>query len=225
VSGNGGNIRLGTNALATNLLLLRNGAQIATDAAGTAQQGGNGGNINVNAQFIVAIPTENSDITANAVKGSGGNVNINAQGLFGTQLRPRQTSSSDITASSDLGRSGNVAINTPGIDPGKDLGELPVVPTDATKQISQTCNTDRVDNKLYITGNGGHPPTTDDLLTNDVIWLDARGVTASAEPLQGRIEKLPQPAVGWVFDGKGRVTLMASKEEKLGTTNVVCPNR
>jgi filamentous hemagglutinin family protein len=233
-SGNGGNIRIGNNTPSTNLLLLRNGAQIATDAAGTAQQGGNGGNININSQFIVAIPTENSDITANAVKGSGGNVNINAQGLFGTQLRPRQTSNSDITASSELGRSGNIVINTPGIDPGKDLGELPTVPTDATKQISQTCNTDRVDNKLYVTGNGGHPPTTDDLLTNDVIWLDARMVAAPAvvartqplaEPLQGRIEKLPQPAVGWVFDGRGRVTLVASKEGTVGTTNVVCPNR
>ena len=238
VSGNGGNISIGnrpnTNLPTTNLLTLRRGASIATNASGTTQQGGNGGNINVNAQFIVAIPTENSDITANAVKGNGGNVNISAQGVFGTQLRPRQTSNSDITASSDLGQSGNVAINTPGIDPGKNLGELPVVPTDATRQISQTCNTDRVENKLYITGNGGHPPTTDDLLTNDVIWLDPRMVAAPtvvartqplAEPLQGRIEKLPQPAVGWVFDGKGKVTLMASKEGEVRTTNVVCPNR
>jgi filamentous hemagglutinin family protein len=235
VSGNGGNVRIGNNTSSptTDLLLLRRGAQIVTNASGTPQQGGNGGNININAQFIVAIPTENSDITANAVKGNGGNVNINAQGVFGTQLRPRQTSTSDITASSDLGRSGNIVINTPGIDPGKDLGELPTVPTDATKQIAQTCNTDRVDNKLYITGNGGHPPTTDDLLTNDVIWLDARMVAAPAvartqplaEPLQGKIQKLPQPAVGWVLDGKGKVTLIASKEGDVKTTNVVCPNR
>ncbi len=226
VSGNGGNIRIGNNSNSptTDLLLLRRGAQIVTNASGTPQQGGNGGNINVNAQFVVAVPTENSDITANAVKGDGGNVNINAQGLFGTQLRLRQTSNSDITASSDLGRSGNIVINTPGIDPGKDLGELPVVPTDASRQISQTCNTDRVDNKLYITGNGGHPPTTDDLLTNDVIWLDARGVNApTVASIQS--EKLPQPAVGWVFDGKGRVTLMASKEGDVRTNNVVCPNR
>jgi filamentous hemagglutinin family protein len=230
VSGNGGNIRIGNNPSSptTDLLLLRSGAQIVTNASGTPQQGGNGGNINVNARFIVAVPTENSDITANAVKGSGGNVNINAQGLFGTQLRPRQTSNSDVTASSDLGRSGNVAINTPGIDPGKDLGELPTVPTDATKQIAQTCNTDRVDNKFYVTGQGGHPPTTDDLLTNDVIWLDPRVVARTqplAEPLQRKIEKLPQPTVGWLFDGKGKVTLMASKEENRRTTNVVCPNR
>ncbi len=224
-SGNGGNIQIGSNTPSTNLLLLRNGAQIATDATGTAQQGGNGGNININSQFIVAVPTENSDITANAVKGSGGNVNISAQGLFGTQLRLRQTSNSDITASSDLGRSGNVAINTPGIDPGKDLGELPTVPTDATKQISQTCNTDRVDNKFYVTGSGGHPPTTDDLLTNDVVWLDPRVAKASAVVGTRSIQKSLQPTVGWVFDGRGKVTLMASKEGDMRTTNVICPNR
>jgi filamentous hemagglutinin family protein len=230
VSGNGGNVRIGNrpnaNLPTTNLLTLRRGATIATNASGTPQQGGNGGNININAQFIVAVPTENNDITANAVKGRGGNVSINAQGLFGIQLRPRQTSNSDITASSDLGQSGNVAINTPGIDPAKDLSELPTVPTDPTKQISQTCSTDRVDNKFYVTGQGGHPPNAEDLLTNDVLWLDARVVTAPAivartEPIQ----QLPQSTVGWVFDGQGKVTLMASAEGAAATTKVTCPNR
>lgn len=51
-------------------------------------------------------------------------------------------------------------------------------------------------------------------------------VTAPAVVARNKpIEKLPPPAVGWVFDGKGKVTLMASKEGMVGTTNVVCPNR
>jgi large exoprotein involved in heme utilization and adhesion len=91
------------------------------------------------ATLIVAVPLENSDITANAIKGSGGNVNIKSQGLFGIEFRPQTTRNSDITASSEFGQIGRVGIETPGIDPGKDLSELPAVPTDASQQISQTC--------------------------------------------------------------------------------------
>lgn len=96
------------------LLLLRNGSQISA-TAGTAnpQAPGNGGNININARFIVAISNENSDITANATKGRGGNVFITSQGIFGLQFRPQLTSFSDITASSDFGVSGIVNLNTP----------------------------------------------------------------------------------------------------------------
>ena len=67
----GGNVNLQLGEL----LLLRNGGQIST-TAGTAQAGGDGGNININSPFIVALPNENSDITANAFTGDGGNVDI-----------------------------------------------------------------------------------------------------------------------------------------------------
>lgn len=229
VSGNGGNIRIGSNTATSNLLLLRRGANIATDAAGTAQQGGNGGNIDINSQFIFAIPTENSDISANAIKGSGGNVNINTQGLFGIQFRPQQTSFSDITVSSVFGQSGTTTINTPGIDPGKDLGELPQVPIDPSQQISQTCNPARREQRLSITGRGGQQPTADELPPNDVVWLDSRNSTKlrsttptlSTQPLA----KLPSPAVGWTLQN-GKVTLIAANAEGEKTsTQVVCPRQ
>ncbi|MHC5832599.1 MAG: hypothetical protein ACYT04_95630, partial [Nostoc sp.] len=53
-SGKGGNISLQN----LNLLLLRNGSTIST-TAGTAQAGGNGGNITIDADLIAAIPNEN----------------------------------------------------------------------------------------------------------------------------------------------------------------------
>ncbi|MEH1912157.1 MAG: filamentous hemagglutinin N-terminal domain-containing protein [Nostoc sp.] len=76
-SGNGGDINI-----QTDLLLLRHGAQIST-TAGTAEAGGNGGNINIDVPsgFIVAVPNENSDITANAFTGIGGRVDIRAFGM------------------------------------------------------------------------------------------------------------------------------------------------
>lgn len=92
-------------------LLLRNGSLIST-TAGTAQAGGNGGNITLSVPFIVAIREENSDIAADAFAGAGGNVTINARGIFGIEPRPQRTPLSDITASSELGISGVVTLNT-----------------------------------------------------------------------------------------------------------------
>ncbi len=239
-NGDGGNIRLNISSpidSAQNqqvnfgqvpdptFLLLRRGAQISTSAAGSSQQGGNGGNISINSNLIVAIPNENSDISANAVRGRGGNVNINSQGLFGIQNRPQQTSNSDITASSDFGQTGNISINTPGIDPGKDKGELPAAPTDASNQISRACSPSQIDNKFYITGRGGHPANIDDQLTNDVVWRDPRSTQPTNPPKLQTVKPI-QPAVGLVFDGKGKATLVAANPEgEITRTRIACPTR
>ena len=91
----GGNITLKDQ----DLLLLRRGSQISTNA-GTAEAGGDGGDINIDADIIVAIPQENSDIKANAFEGNGGNINIDAQNILGFQLQ-ENPNLSDITASSE----------------------------------------------------------------------------------------------------------------------------
>ena len=221
-SGNGGNI----NIKQADLLLLRRGGQITTNAGGTAQAGGNGGNININSKLIVAIPTENSDITANAVKGRGGNVNINAQGLFGIQFRPNITDNSDITASSDFGLSGNVQINTPGVDPGKDTGELPAAPNDASNQISQTCGASQRENKFYITGRGGLPPNASEPQESEALWQDARATTTKPATTATQPAQLAPPAIGWVFERDGQVRLIAAQTAGGATkTRVVCPNQ
>jgi filamentous hemagglutinin family protein len=243
LSGNGGNIQIGgilpseftsiqgsqINPNKTELLVLRNGAKISTNASGTPQQGGNGGNININSDFIVAIPQENSDISANAVKGRGGNVTINSQGLFGIGFRDQSTNNSDITASSDFGQSGNVNITTPGTDPGKDSTQLPNVPNDASNQISQVCSANTRDNKLTVTGRGGLPPNANDTLNVDVVWQDARAAQRQPTPSSATTTnpfKLAPPAVGWVFDGKGKVTLIAASTQGQPTgTSVACPNQ
>jgi filamentous hemagglutinin family protein len=224
-SGNGGDLTLTIN----DQLLLRNNSGITTDS-GSSEKNGNGGNITINSPLIVATPG-NNDISANANQGNGGQVNITSQGLFGIQYRPSKNQASlltnDITASSTFGRDGNVNIDTPGTDPGKDSTELPNAPTDASKQISQVCSTYNRQNKLTVTGRGGLPPTANDPLTSDVIWQDARA--ASSQPAVSSAKtnraKLAPPAVGWVFDGKGKVTLVAAGTEAQPTsTNVVCPN-
>ncbi|MEM1392181.1 MAG: filamentous hemagglutinin N-terminal domain-containing protein [Cyanobacteria bacterium P01_H01_bin.150] len=97
-SKDGGNINFNF----SQYLLLRNNSQIST-TAGNQQFGGNGGNITIDSPFIVALPNENSDITANAFTGNGGNINITSQGILGIQPRSQLTPQSDITASSETG--------------------------------------------------------------------------------------------------------------------------
>jgi large exoprotein involved in heme utilization and adhesion len=79
--------------------------------------------MNVSAGSIIAVPTENSDISANAVFGQGGNIQITTQGIFGLKLRDQLTCDSDITASSQFGVTGTVQVNTIGVDPSSGLKE------------------------------------------------------------------------------------------------------
>ena len=177
-SAQGGNINLDVRDI---LLLRRNSLISAT--AGTAQAGGDGGNITFKGKFIVAVPNENSDISANAFTGSGGKVNITAQGIFGIQFRPRLTPLSDITASSAFGIAGVVAINTPNVDPNRGLVQLPVDLTDASRLIVQNCPTGdtlaKPPNEFIVTGRGGLPPTPSEAVNQDAIQVDL--VTADVE--------------------------------------------
>jgi filamentous hemagglutinin family protein len=220
----GGNITL----TIKDRLLMQPDSGISTDSTGN-QTNGDGGNITISSPLIIATPGD-SYITANASAGSGGRVNITSQGLFGIQFRPKGQDSpltNDITASSTFGQNGTVNISTPGIDPGKDANQLPTVPTDASNQISQTCSPSNRDSKFAVTGRGGLPKNAYDLLSSDVVWKDPRVVNQPIASNTGNqpTKKFSSPAIGWVFDGKGKVTLIAAESQGQPTgTRVVCPN-
>ncbi len=173
-SGNGGNISLQVQ----DFLLMRRNSQISTNA-GTAQFGGNGGNITINVPkgFIIANSLENNDITANAFEGSGGQVRIQAVNLFGIEPRSRENltkelvtndfaildpfrlQTSDITAisQSNPDLNGEVIINSPEQDPSVKLFKAPTV-TPKIK-VSSVCRAPRSrgKNSFIITGKGGFP--------------------------------------------------------------------
>jgi filamentous hemagglutinin family protein len=121
-SQDGGNIKLQV----PDLVLLRQGSQIST-TAGTNFGPGDGGNIDINTGFLVALPGENSDVTANSFGGRGGAINITTQGIFGLSVRSQLTPLSDITAFSQLSPTlnGEITLNTPEVDPSQGLVELP----------------------------------------------------------------------------------------------------
>ncbi|MGB3642661.1 MAG: filamentous hemagglutinin N-terminal domain-containing protein [Rivularia sp. (in: cyanobacteria)] len=142
-------------------LFLRRGSQIST-SAGTELAPGNGGNIFINTPsgFIIAIPKEDSDITANAFTGAGGNVDINSQGIFGIESRIEQTELSDITASSEFGVQGTINLNAPennGIQ--NSLTELSQNLIDTETLVANSCvvRSNQQNGSFFIVGQGGLP--------------------------------------------------------------------
>ncbi|MDZ8263830.1 filamentous hemagglutinin N-terminal domain-containing protein [Nostoc sp. ChiQUE01b] len=213
-SGNGGNININSD-----LLLLRRNSQISTNA-GTDELGGDGGNININSRFIVAVPNENSDITANAFTGSGGRVDITTNGIFGIVSQKSSTENSDITASSQLGVNGEVTINSPDTDPSRGLIQLPSKLVDASQQIAQGCTPRgrQTANRFIATGRGGLPLSPNEPLRGRAVitgWVDL-----PPQATQRVTDKLSTVSVskstnqiveaqGWIVDGKGDVILVA----------------
>ncbi|MEH2360218.1 MAG: S-layer family protein, partial [Nostoc sp.] len=221
-SDNGGNINVNSY-----LLLLRRNSQISTNA-GTSEKGGDGGNININSRFIVAVPKENSDISANAFTGIGGRVDITSDGLFGIIPQKKPTEKSDITASSQLGVSGEVTINSPDTDPSRGLTQLPSNLVDASQQIAQDCTPRRGKNpsRFIATGRGGLPQSPNEPLRGRAVitgWVDLppQATPRVTDKLAVEItDKKPTTSVtkstnqiveaqGWIVDANGDIILVA----------------
>ncbi|BAY85488.1 filamentous hemagglutinin outer membrane protein [Calothrix parasitica NIES-267] len=225
----GGNINLQLGEL----LLLRNNSQIST-TAGFAQAGGNGGNIKINSPFIVAVPKENGDITANAFSGNGGNINITSQGIFGITPRSQVTPQSDITASSETGIQGTINITNPELDPNQGVIELPDGLVDKSKQIAQVCpqgiNAAKRLSEFYITGRGSLPPSPFKPLTgyiNRTSLATLDGETNQEEGKQIRNRKIDKEsreiveAQGFMKNADGEVYLVAQVPSIVPSSNAV----
>jgi filamentous hemagglutinin family protein len=232
--GDGGNINLNLK----DLLLLRRNSLIST-TAGIASGAGNGGNIKINIPngFIVAVPNENSDITANASRGKGGSVEINSAGnyfitplsreelqrLRPLDLDPRKLQTNDITAISreNPNLSGQVTINTSNFDPNRGLVALPTGVVDVSTLVASGCGAGdgTTGNQFTVTGRGGLPPSPEEPLSANAVWSDTRVTNiapsqdkrtlAPVSPMQ-KVQEIV-PATGWVFSGKGKVTLVSNK--------------
>ncbi|GAB4207470.1 MAG: hypothetical protein Fur006_65420 [Coleofasciculaceae cyanobacterium] len=198
INGLGGNIDIEVR----DLLLLRHSSYIETTAKTDglqAQTDGtrvSGGRITINKEkngFVIAVPSENSDILATAFGGQGGAVRINALQVFGLERRSglyrnellglRKNKTSDINASSDTGSDGSIEINTLSVDPSQGLTALPIDPIDPSNQISRSCGVSaNRQNQFVLTGRGGLPPSPNDLQTSGVItpgWVTREGTRTS----------------------------------------------
>jgi large exoprotein involved in heme utilization and adhesion len=235
-SGEGGNIDLNVR----DYILMRRQSQISAAARNNAK----GGNITISSPngFLVTVNNEDSNIVATAEKGQGGNITITSSGVYGFEISRSVTRSetfSDINATSQAGPqfNGTVLINNPNVDPSRGLVELPIVVADVSAPINSGCAAFAKSggNQFIVTGRGGLPPSPYEMLSNDVVWLDTRisEITTQQQRSEIPAAKPPSkpdavaivPATGWVFDGKGQVTLIShtSGANGSGSTPAKCP--
>lgn len=193
-----------------NIALRNNGSITAT--AGTANAGGNGGNIDINTEIFA---TRNSFVTANAFTGNGGNIRIATQGFF---LSP----DSEITASSAQGVDGVVEIVVLDDEPSRGLVSLPKQPVDVSNLVAPGCSADTNIatniSEFIITGRGGLPPTPGEAINANSVLADlGTPVQTQAPPILNTVSSdlnNSQPkslveAQGWMIGSKGEVVLMA----------------
>lgn len=200
----------------TDLLGLRNGSRISTDAKGTAS----GGNIRIVAPngFVVAVPQENSDITANAAQGNGGRVDITATSIYGIEPRARLTPLSDITVSSELGVAGIVTLNTPYLNRVRGLLQVPAIPN--SPMLLQGCQPHQgrsLASRFTSIGRGGSRTQPSDPLTSRTILGDA---SLPPQWHEGEISRAGQredfsfdrivEAQGWQVNDQGKIVLVAA---------------
>ncbi|MFM1842387.1 MAG: hypothetical protein RLZZ490_1123, partial [Cyanobacteriota bacterium] len=151
-SNQGGNITL---AIADQLIFLGNGQISAT--AGTAQAGGDGGNITIQANQIFGDLYGNNQISANAFTGNGGNINLAANYLFGFAVGDAPFPTSTITASSDFGFDGNIILNIPDLNPLRGVDRLPEQTVNVTLQRGCEAGRSQGQAAFYEIGKGGIP--------------------------------------------------------------------
>ncbi|WP_166482436.1 filamentous hemagglutinin N-terminal domain-containing protein [Scytonema sp. UIC 10036] len=221
-SNQGGNITLKIN----DVLQLRRNSNIST-TAGTTRGPGDGGNITIDSKFLVGIPREDSNITANSFGGKGGAINITTQGIFGLAVRDRLTPLSDITAFSQLSPTlnGEITLNIPDVDPSQGLVEFPQTIIDPDALVAQNPCARRTGSEFIITGKGGLPLSPNQALSEDVVGLDlvepapsiATQKLSSTNDLNNTLNQKNTsintstivPAQGWVINERDEVILTA----------------
>ncbi|MEQ9621764.1 MAG: hypothetical protein RLO37_07410, partial [Coleofasciculus chthonoplastes F1-TOW-03] len=202
-------------------LIMTNESLISAKASGDA----NGGNIDIESIFLLALPPEGvngSDIIASAERGDGGRITITGEGIFGIEERPAipGNRTNDIDASSQFGNPGQVITNV-SLDPSRGLTQLPSTLVDPSGQINRTCAASNRQSQFTVTGRGGLPENPTDLFSPDLVQDDFGTVIPREEDeeIEGQVDGNNSPishppkqiieAQGWIIDAEGNVVLTA----------------
>jgi filamentous hemagglutinin family protein len=212
-SANGGNIFLSPQSL----MVLRDQSKISA----TAALRGDGGNVSIKSGngLVIAVPTGNSDITANAEGGRGGRVEIGVLNVFGFSNAVNFPELSNITATSAQGTQGVVTINTPGTDPNQGLEALPIEPR--SPQFSDSCRpgSTQVTNSLVNSSQGGIPLNPGDTLLASATWSDSR--YRSENPIAKTNNPEVLAAQGWKRESNRTVVLTIDSNGQQGASNQI----
>ncbi|MCP2732136.1 beta strand repeat-containing protein, partial [Limnofasciculus baicalensis] len=157
-----------------NVLVMNDESLISAQAFNNA----NGGNINIESDFLIILPpigSNGSDIIASAFGGDGGRINITGQGIFGIEERRaiEGNRTNDIDASSQFGNPGTVKLNV-SIDPARGLTELPSNLVDVARLVNNNLCKASFGSSFIVTGRGGLPTSPFESLQGDSAWEDWR---------------------------------------------------
>ncbi|MEG5162715.1 filamentous hemagglutinin N-terminal domain-containing protein [Microcoleus sp. AT3-A2] len=198
-SGAGANINLEARDIQ-----LRRASRITTDASISG-----GGNINIKSDILVALPNENSDITANARSAQGGRVNINVPNVFGftsvtreqvrgslgltdAEFGALQVSPTSLIPTSDIAAisqssgpalQGTVTFSSSGVNPAQGLVELPQNVVNPAALIAANPCIRGGESEFTATGKGGVPPSPNDALSSPLSplpWVEEAGSSATS---------------------------------------------
>ncbi|WP_162139130.1 filamentous hemagglutinin N-terminal domain-containing protein [Synechococcus sp. PCC 7336] len=221
-SGEGGDLSFNIH----DLLLLRRNSNITTEAGND----GNGGDIDIEADFIVGIPGEDVNIIANAFEGDGGNITLTAFSVLGFTLGPDPAEANNISASSELGVDGDIIIDVLDTDPARGLEERQVQFSDLSNLIGSTCNfgsPDDEQSQFILAGRGGLSPDPNEPLTGEALierqWvtrpdnLASTSTLSTPPPNQSIRQTEPRQRIveaqGWYVNAAGQVVLTANPIE------------
>ena len=158
-------------------LTLQQDSLISAEATGEAI----GGNIDINAEFIIAFPSnsDGNDIVASAERGDGGNINITAEALLGIEERPATpgNGTNDVDASSEFGLDGNITFNVPDTNNFQETAELSSNVVSAESVAQDACAAGAGTSGLVLKGKGGVPPAPNLPLTAEALLGDGKPIT------------------------------------------------
>ena len=178
-----------------------------------ADSDADGGNVNIDAELIIASPNQNNDIIASAEQGTGGNINITAEGVFGLEERSSTpaNNTNDIDASSEFGLDGTVLINTPDVGALQEVIEAPKIVELQTLGINACSSSRKLGSSNFeLTGKGGVPPQLTAPLNSDRIFIEGESISTSkrqSERVQTEQIKPLVTAQGKIYPARGIVFL------------------
>ncbi len=186
-TGNTANINLQL----TEDITLRNNSFISARALEDA----NGGNLDINARFILAFPSKGNgnDVIATAERGEGGDITINARQLFNLQegeaidengdFIPNNRNDIDASSQAD-GLDGTISISNPDTNIRQKDTAIPSNPIESEQTIAQACQRTRTADQpsgLTIKGKGGIPPQPTEPFMADALIPDGKPITIDKE--------------------------------------------
>ena len=195
VSGEGGLVNLEID----NNITLRNDSLISAQAFNDA----NGGNVNIESNFIIAFPSKpnGSDILVSNETGRGGNVSFSFSDVLNLELRPAipENGTNDIDISSGFD---SIQIST---EFAPDIGKTPENLVESEQTVAQACSRDRITGTvsgLELKGKGGIPPLPTEPMDSDAILVDGQISTSSLQ-IQPQNIKPIKTSQGDIYPARG----------------------